>query len=183
MSSINQILNNALMESVNEEELNEGVGKEMLANFKKNTGLFNGPKHKGSSKGTFTFEPNPDKTRNTLGDDKHHTVSRAMKGVALGTAGLGAGGAIAYETEKNKDSKASKSEAQPATSANKNDPDKDTTPYTPPSKSYLDKAKGAWDDLPDAGKYGLGATAALGAGLGAVALAKKLRSKKAAAKK
>ncbi|MFA6462414.1 MAG: hypothetical protein WCV90_09200 [Candidatus Woesearchaeota archaeon] len=62
-----------------------------------------------------------------------------------------------------------------ATSVSAPDPDKFVDP------SMLQKAVDSVKANP--GKYGMGAAAALGAGLGAVALAKKLRAKKAAAKK
>jgi hypothetical protein len=152
-TSINQILNSALMEAVETENLEEG--SVVSGKYK--------PSKRISTPATADVAAAQDKL--------HGTLSNPVKATVAGAALAGAGGAIANETEK--------SQNAPTTVPQ-------TTPTTP-SSGWSDKAiglaKGVYAKYPNELKYGGAALAALGAGVGAVALAKKLRNKKKSIKK
>lgn len=183
MSSINQILNSALMESstnLDEARAISHVPGYMLDSLGKIKGG-NSNIQSGQQTGSNTVkEPlNYGKDEKTW-LEKLSGHKKAIAGIAGGTVVVGgaAGGTKMYLD--NKDAKAA-SDAAAAQAA--------TLPAEPPKsfvQKYGDQAKEMWNNAlanPNAGKYGAAGLVALGAGIGAVALAKKLRAKKAAVKK
>jgi hypothetical protein len=176
MSSINQILNSALMESST--NLEEAIGPVKPNDYLGRAIRF----------GKFEVKKTP------------AIVAGATTAGATALGGLGIMKMNADEEQavkQNKqdsaavDSKFKDVMAARAAAAAAKPPKSFVQKYGDQAKAMWDKAvtdgTASWDKFnvanPNAGKYGAAGLVALGAGIGAVALAKKLRAKKAAVKK